>query len=51
MVRCLFIISCILVCSVLGKNISGSDLKYAPFRYEEKTDLEPHPKENVCDLK
>lgn len=47
MVRCLFLLACIFLCSALGEKGDSSTLQYAPYRYQEKTDLEPHPVETV----
>ena len=47
MVRCLFVLSCLVISCVMGKTIGKSPIDYAPFRYVEKTDLEAHPMETV----
>lgn len=51
MVRCLFLIACLLLVNTLGKTVSKSPIDYAAFHYTEKTDVIPHPTETVFVIK
>ena len=51
MVRCLFLISFLLLVNTLGKAVSKSPIDYAAFHYTEKTDVIPHPTETVLIIK
>lgn len=51
MVRCLFLISFLLLVNTLGKTVSKSPIDYAAFHYTEKTDVIPHPTETVLIIK
>ena len=51
MVRCLFLIACLLLVNAIGKIVSKSPIDYAAFHYTEKTDVIPHPTETVLIIK